>query len=148
MDERRETQRNPIELKVEYKRLNSFFYDYTRNISKGGTFIKTERPLPLGTEFLFSLSLPGNEGPIQLLGRVKWITSTEEATQEQPAGMGISFVFDNDKQRQDIQTHVERLMVNELGETISHQLLHPKGSSLLTSSSCSHAALAQLQESM
>src|SRR6516164_2182390 len=45
--------RAPIELKVDYKKLNSFFADYTRNISKGGTFIKTRKPLPVGTRFLF-----------------------------------------------------------------------------------------------
>ena len=48
-DDRREAPRQPIELKVEYKRLNTFFADYTKNISKGGTFIKTNRPLPVGT---------------------------------------------------------------------------------------------------
>ena len=50
-DRRREA-RAPIELKVEYKRLNTFFYDYTKNISKGGTFIKTDKPLDIGTIFL------------------------------------------------------------------------------------------------
>ena len=48
-DDRRREARAPIELKVEYKRLNTFFYDYTKNISKGGTFIKTEKPLDVGT---------------------------------------------------------------------------------------------------
>ena len=37
--ERRAEVRRPIELKVEYKRLNTFFADYTKNISRGGTFI-------------------------------------------------------------------------------------------------------------
>ena len=46
--ERRADARSPIELKVEYKRLNTFFADYTKNISRGGTFIKTARPLPVG----------------------------------------------------------------------------------------------------
>ena len=47
--DRRLEQRAPIELKVEYKKLNTFFADYTRNICKGGTFIKTARPLPVGS---------------------------------------------------------------------------------------------------
>jgi hypothetical protein len=34
--ERRAETRRPIELKVEYKRLNTFFADYTKNISRGG----------------------------------------------------------------------------------------------------------------
>jgi type IV pilus assembly protein PilZ len=45
----REHVRAPIELKVEYKKMNTFFSDYTKNIIKGGTFIKTDKPLKLGT---------------------------------------------------------------------------------------------------
>ena len=48
----------PIALKVEYKRLNSFFADYTKNISRGGTFIRTKNPLSIGTEFMFQLQVP------------------------------------------------------------------------------------------
>ena len=44
-DDRRLAYRAPIELKVEYKRLNTFFADYTRNISRGGTFIGTDKPV-------------------------------------------------------------------------------------------------------
>ena len=47
--DRRSNLRAAIELNVEYKRLNTFFADYTRNISKGGTFIKTDKPLEVGT---------------------------------------------------------------------------------------------------
>ena len=43
---------------MEYLQLNSFFADYTKNISRGGTFIATTRPLPLGTQFLFKLGVP------------------------------------------------------------------------------------------
>src|SRR6185312_9659980 len=56
--DRRTNDRHAIELKVEYKRLNTFFADYTKNISKGGTFIRTDKPLSIGTEFLFKLFVP------------------------------------------------------------------------------------------
>src|SRR5690606_4678270 len=36
--------RIPIELRVDYPKLNAFFADYTRNISKGGTFVRTAQP--------------------------------------------------------------------------------------------------------
>jgi uncharacterized protein (TIGR02266 family) len=62
-DDSRGDPRAPIELKVEYKRLNSFFADYTKNISRGGTFIKTNRPLPIGTEFVFKLFVPAARSP-------------------------------------------------------------------------------------
>jgi uncharacterized protein (TIGR02266 family) len=72
-DDRRRETRAPIELKVEYKRLNTFFYDYTKNISKGGTFIKTEKPLDVGTIFLFKLMLPSQSAPLALRGEVRWV---------------------------------------------------------------------------
>ena len=72
-DDRRREARAPIELKVEYKRLNTFFYDYTKNISKGGTFIKTEKPLDIGTIFLFKLMLPAQSEPLALRGEVRWV---------------------------------------------------------------------------
>ena len=75
--DRRRSYRHPIELKVEYKRLNTFFADYTKNISRGGTFIGTVKPLPIGTEFVFALEVPMMSEPLKLRGRVIWTTSTD-----------------------------------------------------------------------
>src|ERR1022692_3838069 len=72
-DDRRREARAPIELKVEYKRLNTFFYDYTKNISKGGTFIKTDKPLDIGTIFLFKLLIPSQTEHLALRGEVRWV---------------------------------------------------------------------------
>ena len=77
-NERRREARAPIELKVEYKRLNTFFYDYTKNISKGGTFIKTDKPLDIGTIFLFKLMLPSQASPLALRGEVRWVVKQGE----------------------------------------------------------------------
>ncbi len=62
LPERRDDPRVPIELRVEYKKLNTFFADYTKNICKGGTFIRTKKPLDVGTIFLFQLSVPTSSG--------------------------------------------------------------------------------------
>src|SRR6266699_5685399 len=87
--------RRPIELKVEYKRLNTFFADYTKNISRGGTFIKTRRPLPIGTEFLFKLFVPGRSQPLTIHGEVQRIIGDGEGGGENgdEAGMAIKFVY-------------------------------------------------------
>lgn len=121
--ERRFGSRTPIELKVEYKRLNTLFADYTRNISKGGTFIRTKKPLKIGTEFLFALSAPQMSEPIRILGRVQWITDEASATEERPAGMGIRFVYADDDERARVEGTVERLMSSELGDALSAKLL-------------------------
>jgi len=124
--ERRAGGRAAIELNVEYKRLNTFFADYTKNISKGGTFIRTERPLDIGTEFIFALTIRGLAEPLRLRGRVKWIVNAEEATESSPAGMGIEFQYANDAERRATEAIVEKLMANELGDVLTTRLLGRK----------------------
>jgi type IV pilus assembly protein PilZ len=118
MHEHREHDRAPIELKVDYKKLNSFFADFTKNISKGGTFIKTKKALPIGTRFLFRLSVPLREAPFQLLGEVVHA----ETGGEEP-GMGIRFVWDDDRDRVDFEAVVEGLMSESLGPVVTQALL-------------------------
>ncbi len=129
-DDRRQHIRVPIELKVEYKRLNTFFADYTKNISKGGTFIKTNKALKVGTEFIFSLTVPNLPEPIKLLGRVVWVVKEGDPPNpalpdEDDPGMGIRFIYDSDDQRALIHAAVERLMVDSLGPIISQKLMNP-----------------------
>ena len=86
-DEKRIHPRAPVELKVDYKRVNSFLADYTKNISRGGTFIGTDKPLPIGTRLRFRISVPDVAVPINLTGEVAWIAPAGSAP-----GMGIRFV--------------------------------------------------------
>ncbi len=124
--ERRDNGRHAIELKVEYKRLNTFFADYTKNISKGGTFIRTVKPLELGTEFVFALGIPKLTEPVRLRGRVMWTVSVEKASADDPAGMGIRFQYGSDAERTATEAIVERLMSAQLGEHLSSKLLGRK----------------------
>ena len=131
-DERRLEQRAPIELKVEYKRLNTFFYDYTKNISKGGTFIKTDRPLDIGTMFLFRLQVPAAVTPIELRGEVRWVIRPgQPPPPPMPAdhdpGMGIRFVYASPAERDLLERSVEKMMVNSLGQLIYSRLVGSDG---------------------
>ena len=125
--DRRVVNRHAIELSVEYKRLNTFFADYTRNISKGGTFIRTDRPLDVKTEFIFALTIRGLPEPLRLRGRVKWIVTVADATPQSPAGMGIEFQYANDEERRATEAIVEKLMMDELGDGLTARLLGRKG---------------------
>ena len=117
--------RAPIELQVEYKKLNSFFSDYTKNISKGGTFIKTNRPLKVGTEFLFKLAIPVLDDPFQIRGQVAWVNTENDRQKPEvkDLGMGIRFLYDDPEQRQKFETLVEEMMIESLGETVYNRLL-------------------------
>ena len=125
-DDRRRSSRTPIELKVEYKRVNTFFADYTKNISRGGTFIATERPLPIGTEFIFALGIPHLEEPLRLTGKVIWITKVDDSSKANPAGMGIEFQYSSDEERREKEAAVEHLMAAEFGEHLASKILGHK----------------------
>jgi type IV pilus assembly protein PilZ len=122
---RRSAPRAPIDLKVEYKKMNTFFADYAKNISKGGTFIKTDRPLPVGTEFLFKLSLPKRATPFELRGAVIWTNQPSEIQHPEvpEMGMGIRFIFGSDAERTAFETEVEHLMVASLGAHLYERLI-------------------------
>jgi type IV pilus assembly protein PilZ len=127
-EDRRGQDRAPVTLRVDYKRLNTFFADYTKNISKGGTFIRTASPLAVGTEFVFVLTVPEpslDHAPIrlELAGRVKWIVNEAEATLDKPAGMGIQFLFRDDTERHRVESFVADLMRTSLGEIIADNFL-------------------------
>ena len=119
--DRREHSRKPIELKVEYKRLNAFFADFTKNISKGGTFIQTAKPLGIGTEFMFKLYVPTLNEPLQIRGRVKWVVP--EAQGDEEPGMGIRFLYRDDSEREAVEGLVEKLMVDSLGRLLTSKLM-------------------------
>ncbi|MEJ7596600.1 MAG: TIGR02266 family protein [Kofleriaceae bacterium] len=120
--ERRVEARRPIELKVEYKRLNTFFADYTKNISRGGTFIKTSRPLPVGTEFLFKLFIPDRDQPLTIHGEVQRIIDAATEPGEE-SGMAIRFVYREGDPQVEIARVVEGMMTESLGPRLFAKLM-------------------------
>src|SRR3984957_4095012 len=121
--ERRASPRHAITLRVDYKRMNTFFADYAKNISKGGTFSRTSKQLDVGTEFVFVLSIPEQPTQLELRGEVIWTVVDDQATDEQPAGMGIRFRFEGDDERQALEGFVEELMTDKLGSHVTAKLL-------------------------
>jgi type IV pilus assembly protein PilZ len=126
LSERRSSPRHAITLRVDYKRMNTFFADYAKNISKGGTFIRTSKPLDVGTEFVFVLSIPGQPDHLQLHGEVMWTVEEDQASDDQPAGMGIRFRFTEESERTELEDFVERLMSEKLGGHVAQKLLGRK----------------------
>jgi uncharacterized protein (TIGR02266 family) len=95
-DEKRQSQRQPVALFVEYEGADDLVGDYTENLSTGGTFVATNRELPVGTRIQLMLSFPGLLEPITIEGIVRWTRSVgSTASVLQPgeeAGAGIEFV--------------------------------------------------------
>jgi type IV pilus assembly protein PilZ len=114
-------QMEPIALRVQYKRLNSFFADYAKNIHRGRTFIATDRLLEVGTDFRFELEVPGLSEQLVLQGKVQWLVTGQQGAQS--TGMGIGFVFHDEAHRERVQSIVAKLMTDSLGPRLYAQLV-------------------------
>ena len=96
------------EIPVAYRSVGSFLTDWATNISRGGLFINTRKPLPVGTPVKILVQLPGAPFPFQLSGRVTRITEYDNRANMVP-GMGVEFTDVDDAQRRELESFVERL---------------------------------------
>lgn len=74
---------------VAYRTVDRFLADFGTNLSKGGVFVNTAEPLSVGTPVRLLVSLPDQEVPCEVTGRV--IRVQDDAGGGTP-GMGIEFV--------------------------------------------------------
>src|SRR5512142_1495938 len=107
-DNKRVAARLHHELPVAYRSVGSFLSDWATNISQGGLFINTRKPLPVGTDVTIVIQLPGAAFPVQLGGRVTRVTEYDNHANMVP-GMGIQFVGVDEPKRREIEGFVERL---------------------------------------
>lgn len=88
-EEKRRGDREPVTLFVEYEGAEDLVGDFTENLSSGGTFVATNRALPIGTRVQLVLSFPGLLAPISIEGVVRWHRA--DGDEEGEAGAGIEF---------------------------------------------------------
>ena len=105
--ERRAQDRRPIRLRVEYECLEDFLTDYSANLSIGGMFIETQRPLSLGTCFHLRFFLPGFDDPVDTDAEVRWVIN-EDAEGPIPSGMGVRFEGLSPRHLEQIRQHLEQ----------------------------------------
>ncbi len=109
MTDTRKDPRAPVALKVRFKSksVDEFAEQFSQDVSRGGLFIKSKDPMPIGTMLKFELQLSDETKIIAGVGRVVWRRDTmESAGDDAPAGMGIKFI----KMDGDSRSLVDRLV--------------------------------------
>ena len=101
MTEMRKDRRAPASLKVKYKSatVDEFIEHFGSDVSRGGIFIKTKKPLDTGALLKFEFQLHDGSPVIHGVGRVAWKRGEQSARPDMPAGMGIKFVKLDDSVR-------------------------------------------------
>ncbi|WP_152643248.1 PilZ domain-containing protein, partial [Anaeromyxobacter sp. PSR-1] len=72
--DKRGSERTPVGLlvRLSYGSVDEFTERFAVNISRGGIFIRTREPRPVGTHLAFDLRLQGGETVIRGRGVVRW----------------------------------------------------------------------------
>lgn len=102
--ERRAHFRFPTHLEVRFENGADLRTACLGNISEGGIFVATERPLPAGTPLRLFITAP--EGTVEMAGRVAWARPT--SSRNGAAGMGVRFEDLSLEQREQIADVVAR----------------------------------------
>ena len=89
--ERRRSRRVPVQIQIQYTTADGFFQDYVRNLSLGGIFIETPKPLPMNTKLRVEFCLPEMREPITADGVVVHTLRVGKASNPSVSGMGIRF---------------------------------------------------------
>ena len=105
--EKRRSDRLHHELPVAYRSVGSFLTDWATDISRGGLFINTKNPLPVGTMVKLIIQLPGAAFPVDMVGRVTRVNGDAEV--KAGPGMGIEFTDLDGAKRERIESFVEKL---------------------------------------
>ncbi len=105
--ERRGEKRIPVELEVKYSTHQGFAIDWITNISKGGMFIKTENPLPVGTQLEIKFSVPEQDEIISAEGEVRWVAPPSHGEFVVP-GMGIKITKIDEKSKKFLEEFMEK----------------------------------------
>jgi uncharacterized protein (TIGR02266 family) len=110
MADTRKDKRAPLSLKVRFKSatVDDFVEQYSIDISRGGTFIKSKKPMAVGTLLKFEFQLKDESRLIHGVGRVVWKRDPENADADNPAGMGVKFIKMDPESRALVQQIVDK----------------------------------------
>jgi type IV pilus assembly protein PilZ len=89
--DRRTHGRYEVTWSVDCETDDTFLYAYITNISEMGIFVKTERPLPVGTRLVLRFAPPRSKTSFVLRGIVQWINPVRPLAENLNPGMGIRF---------------------------------------------------------
>ncbi len=86
-DNKREHVRLPVSLRVTYLNRGELSRDLVTDLSPGGLYVRTTKPLPIGTEIDLEVFVTDEDLPMHVRGKVIWLRRPPGPHE----GMGIQF---------------------------------------------------------
>jgi len=108
---KRESSRKAVAIPLEKTPVHIFTESQIVNISKGGVFISTPRPLPENSDIEIEFVLPKVDKKIRVIGQVKWAidnVSRPDGTPGIVPGMGVKFIKISKENLKKITTYLKK----------------------------------------
>ena len=82
----------PVRIRLRFASFDAFIDKFAPNVTRGGVFIASRNPLPIGSTFAFEIQLAGGEVALAGDGKVTWLKAFDPAAPQKPYGMGVQFL--------------------------------------------------------
>ena len=79
-------------MRLRYAAFETFIEKFAPNVTRGGLFLASRTPRPVGEVFQFEVQLAGGEVALSGDGKVTWVREFDPAAPNKPHGMGVQFL--------------------------------------------------------
>ena len=83
---------DPVRVRLRYAAFETFIEKFAPNVTRGGLFLASREPRPVGEVFTFEVLLAGGEVALSGEGKVTWVREFDPAAPNKPHGMGVQFL--------------------------------------------------------
>ncbi|HTA17789.1 MAG TPA: TIGR02266 family protein [Polyangia bacterium] len=81
----------PVRVRLRYADLETFIERFSANVTRGGVFIASRAPRPVGDLFAFEVQLATGQVALAGEGKVIWVKEFDPTTPTKAHGMGVQF---------------------------------------------------------
>jgi uncharacterized protein (TIGR02266 family) len=82
-----------VRVRLRYPDLETFVERYAPNVTKGGIFLASREPRPVGDVIHFEVLLRQGGPVLSGEGRITWVKEFNPAEPHRPYGMGVQFLY-------------------------------------------------------
>jgi uncharacterized protein (TIGR02266 family) len=82
-----------VRVRLRYPDLETFVEKYAPNVTRGGIFLASREPRPVGDVLRFEVLLRQGGPVLSGEGRVTWVKEFNPAEPHRPYGMGVQFLY-------------------------------------------------------
>lgn len=107
----RKSERKELKIPLGIRPLHIFTETQILNISKGGIFVTTSRPLPVDADIDIEFLIPRASKKIRAKGKVKWSIDQIERPNGKPGivpGMGVKFIKISKESLKEISSYLKK----------------------------------------